>query len=211
VDIVALFYDRTSLQLILNCRFNRQRLEDGKAHRHRQGRMWLSEVMTILVLFHSSNYRTFKHFYLQQVCRHLRREFPNRPSYNRFVEQIPRVLAALIGFLPTRFGSCSGIRFIDSTPLRVCHNMQIHSHRVMTGLAARVKTSVRWFYGFKLHLIINDRGEMLNVCFTPGNVSDHPTRLPQRWRWSGDHREQSRRVSGSASSHAENSTVPVGP
>jgi hypothetical protein len=172
VDIVALFYDLDKFAADFEPQFNRPRLEDGKRHRHRPGRMWLSEVMTILVLFHGSNYRTFKHFYLQQVCWQLRKEFPHRLSYNRFVEQIPRALAALIGFLPTRFGSCSGISFIDSTPLRVCHNMRIHSHRVMTGLAARGKTSVGWFYGFKLHLIINDRGELLNVCFTPGNVSD---------------------------------------
>jgi hypothetical protein len=78
----------------------------------------------------------------------------------------------LIGFLQTRFGSCSGISFIDSTPLKVCHNMRISSHRVMTGLAARGKTSVGWFFGFKLHLIVNDQGELLNICFTPGNVSD---------------------------------------
>lgn len=172
MDIVALFYDLDKFVVTFQPEFNRPLLEDGRRHRNRRGRMYLSEVMTILILFHDSNYRTFKHFYLHHVSKHLRGEFPRLLSYNRFVEQIPRALAALIGFLQTRFGSCSGISFIDSTPLRVCHNARIHSHRVMAGLAARGKTSVGWFYGFKLHLIINDQGELLNVCFTPGNVSD---------------------------------------
>lgn len=172
MDIVALFYDLDKFLVTFQPRFSRPLLEDGKAHRSRPGRMYLSEVMTILVLFHDSNYRTFKHFYQQHVCQHLRAEFPHLLSYNRFVEQIPRALAAFIGFLQTRFGSCSGISFIDSTCLKVCHNMRIHNHRVMAGIARRGKTSVGWFYGFKLHLIINDQGELLNVCFTPGNVSD---------------------------------------
>jgi Transposase DDE domain len=172
MDIVALFCDLDNFVITFQPQFDRPLLEDGKRHRNRRGTMYLSEVMTILVLFHDSNYRTFKHFYLHQVRRHLRGEFPNLLSYNRFVEQIPRALAALIGFLHTRLGRCSGISFVDSTSLRVCHNMRIHSHRVMAGLAARGKTSVGWFYGFKLHLIINDQGELLNVCFTPGNVSD---------------------------------------
>jgi hypothetical protein len=172
VDIVALFYDLDKFALEFEPLWKRHLLENGKVHRNRPGQMCLSEVMTILVLFHDSNYRTFKHFYLEHVCQHLCGEFPHLLSYSRFVEQIPCALAALTGFLQTRFGACSGISFIDSTPLRVCHNMRIHSHKVMAELAGRGKTSTGWFYGFKLHLVINDRGELLNACFTPGNVDD---------------------------------------
>ena len=172
MDIDTLFYDLDKFAVEFEAQFKRHLLEDGKAHRNRPGHMHLSEVMTILVLFHESNYRTLKHFYLRQVCRHLRGEFPRLLSYNRFVEQIPNAFAALSGFLQTRMGSCSGISFIDSTPLRVCHNLRIPSHKVMKGLAARGKTSTGWFYGFKLHLVINDQGQLLNVCFTPGNVDD---------------------------------------
>jgi len=172
MNIVALFYDLDKFIVNFKPQFKPSLLEDSKPHRDRPGQMHLSEVMTILVLFHDSNYRTFKHFYLKHVCKKLTGEFPRLLSYNRFVEQIPRAFSALTSFLQTRFGVCSGISFIDSTPLRVCHNMRINSHRVMAGLAARGKTSVGWFYGFKLHLVINDQGELLNVCFTPGNVSD---------------------------------------
>jgi hypothetical protein len=169
MDIVALFFDLEKFAIAFEHKWKRRLLDDGKRHRNRRSRMHLSEIMTILVLFHNSNYRTFKHFYLVEVCQHLTAEFPKRLSYNRFVERIPEAFAALVCYLRTRMVSCSGISFIDSTALRVC---RIHSHRVMASLAQRGKTSTGWFYGFKLHLITNDRGELINLCFTPGNVDD---------------------------------------
>ena len=172
MDIVALFYDLDKFAVAFEPQWRRHLLEDGRPHRQRPSRMCLGEVMTILVLFHGSNYRTFKHFYREHVCTHLRGEFPALLSYNRFVERIPQAFAALACYLQQRMAPCSGVSFIDSTPLRVCHNMRINSHKVMAGLAKRGKTSTGWFYGFKLHLVISDRGELLSVCFTPGNVSD---------------------------------------
>ena len=172
MDIVALFYDLDKFAVAFEPLVRRHLLADGKPHRNRRGSMHLSEVMTILVLFHGSGYRTFKHFYLRHVAAHLRGEFPRLLSYNRFVERVPEALLALAAFLRTRLAPCGGISFVDSTPLRVCHNARINSHRVMRGLAARGKTSTGWFYGFKLHLVTNDRGELLDLCFTAGNVDD---------------------------------------
>jgi hypothetical protein len=172
MDIVALFYDLDKFAIAFEQQWKRHLLPDGRRHRQRKGRMHLSEIMTLLVLFHASNYRTFKHFYLHYVCQHLRGEFPQLLSYNRFVERIPRSFAALVCYLKTRMAPCGGISFIDSTALRVCHNLRISIHRTMAGLARRGKTSTGWFFGFKLHLIANDRGELLNVCFTAGNVDD---------------------------------------
>jgi hypothetical protein len=131
-----------------------------------------SEIMTILILFHQSHYRDFKAYYTQYVQRHLPDEFPASVSYHRFVELMPTVLVPLVANLYTRMGQCTGISFIDSTPLAVCHNARIHSHRVFEGRAARGKTSVGWFYGFKLHLVVNDQGELLAFCLTAGNVDD---------------------------------------
>lgn len=172
MDIVALFYDLDKFAVTFEPSWKRHLLSVGKLHRHRPSQMHLSEIMTILVLFHASGYRTFKHFYLDHVCRYLRCEFPRLLSYNRFIERIPEALAALACYLKTRMAHCTGISFIDSTALRVCHNLRIASHRVMAGLARRGKTSTGWFYGFKLHLIANDRGQLLDVCLTPGNVDD---------------------------------------
>ena len=78
-------------------------------------------------------------------------------------------------YLHTKLGHCTGISFIDSTPLAVSRNPRIQQHRVFARRAARGKTSVGWFYGFKLHLVVNDQGELLAFCLTPGNVDDrHP-------------------------------------
>jgi len=69
-------------------------------------------------------------------------------------------------------GNCTGISFIDSTRLPVCDNRRIHNHKVFKGIAKRGKCTIGWFYGFKLHLVINDKGEILNFMITQGNVDD---------------------------------------
>jgi hypothetical protein len=144
----------------------------------------LSEVMTILVFFQVSHYRTFKHFYLDHMLRQRRGDFPTLPSYTRFVELIPMTLLPLCAYLQTRKGQPTGIQFIDSLPIRVCHNRRIHSHKVFAGLAQRGKGSMGWFYGFKLHLVINEQGELLGLTLTPGNVDDRrPVRKLVRQLW----------------------------
>lgn len=149
-----------------------QQIASGQRQRRRQGQMSMSEVMTIIILFHQSHYRTFKAFYTKYVAKHLREEFPQLLSYTRFVEVKPRAVMPLLVLLHTCTGECTGISFIDSTSLTVCHNRRIHSHRVFKGIAQRGKTSIGWFYGFKLHLVINDRGELLSFHLAPGNVDD---------------------------------------
>jgi hypothetical protein len=152
--------------------FKLKLLESGSLKRQRKSTLQLSEIMTIIVHFQQSAYRTFKDFYLKEVCKHLRQEFPNLVSYNRFVELMPSALLPLCAFLQTRKAKTAGIAFIDSLPLAVCHNRRIPSHKVFSHLAERGKSSVDWFYGFKLHLIINDQGELLAFYLTPGNVDD---------------------------------------
>ena len=146
----------------------------GKRNRFtRETELCTSEIMTILVLFHLKGYRTFKWFYCDYVRKHYSQEFPKLVSYNRFVELIPRVLLPLFAYLSIqRLGSKSGTFIIDSTALKVCENKRIHNHKVFAGLAERGKTSVGWFYGFKLHLIINEKGEIISFYITKGNVDD---------------------------------------
>ncbi|GHP00508.1 hypothetical protein KSF_105550 [Reticulibacter mediterranei] len=103
---------------------------------------------------------------------HLNKEFPHLVSYARFVALIPRMLIPLLAYLQRRFGPCTGISFIDSTSLEVCDAKRISQHRVFAIDAKRGKTSMGWFFGFKLHLAVNDRGELLACCLTPGNVDD---------------------------------------
>lgn len=131
-----------------------------------------SEVMTILILFHQSDYRTLKSFYEKHVRHYLRWAFPHLVSYNRFVQLQQKVLEPLSVYLYTRFGICDGISFVDSTPVPVCHNRRIRTHRVFAEQASLSKNSVGWFYGFKLHLTINTSGELLGVDFTPATTDD---------------------------------------
>ena len=140
--------------------------------RQRAFTLTASEVMTIIIHFHRSAYRNFKQYYLQQVCRGLRRVFPKLVSYQRFVELMSSVLSPLCAYLQSRRVRSRGIAFVDSLPLRVCHNRRIRRHRSFAGVAERGKNSVDWFYGFKLHLIIDDCGELVNFFVTPGNVDD---------------------------------------
>ena len=144
----------------------------------------LSEMLTLLVAFHDSDYRTCKHFYWEHVCQHWQQAFPHLPSYTRLVERIPSTLVPLSAYLASRLRATHGIAFIDSLSLRVCHNRRIASHKVFAGLAQRGKTSVDWFYGFKLHFVVNDSGDLLALRFTPGNVDDRapvPTLTEDVW------------------------------
>ena len=172
MDILPIFCDIDDFCLLFEPLWRTRLLAAVPRQRQRATTLCLSEVMTIIVLFHSSGYRNFKTFYTQHVLKHLAGAFPRLVSYNRFVELMPSALVPLCGYLQTRKGACSGISFIDSTSLKVCHNRRIHSHKVFAGCARRGKTSVDWFFGFKLHLVVNDCGELLALRLTPGNTDD---------------------------------------
>lgn len=152
--------------------WERKLLEDGSRKRRRAGQLSVSEIMTIIIHFHQSHYRNFKAYYREHVCQHLRAEFPNLVSYERFVILIPSVLGPLSAYLKSLYGGCRGLSFIDSTALLVCDNHRIHTHKVFVHFAQRGKGSMGWFYGFKLHLVINECGELLACQITPGNVDD---------------------------------------
>lgn len=152
--------------------FQTHLLESGLRQRQRTRQLSPSEIMTILILFHQSHYRDFKAFYRQEVVAHLHAEFPGLVSYTRFVEFIPSVLMPLCAYLRYCMGGCTGISFLDSTDLAVCHNKRISQHKVFAHAAQRGKTSTGWVFGFKVHLLCNEYGELLEVALTPGNVDD---------------------------------------
>jgi len=172
MDILPVFCDIDDFCLFFEPLWRKRLLTTQPRQRQRASTLCLSEVMTIIVMFHTSSYRNFKSYYTEHVIKHLAWAFPRLPSYNRFVELMPSALVPLCGYLQTRKGLCSGISFVDSTSLKVCHNRRIHAHKVFSGCARRGKTSVDWFYGFKLHLVTNDCGELLSLRLTPGNVDD---------------------------------------
>ena len=143
-----------------------------KKRRNRSSKLSLSEAITILVMFHKTGYRTFKDYYMRYVLPYLKPFFPHLVCYSKFVHLMKTCLFPLFIFSQTCLGACTGISFVDSTILTVCHGRRINSHRVFKRIAKRGKTSTGWFYGFKLHLVINDKGEILAYMLTPGNVDD---------------------------------------
>ena len=162
---------------LFNDQMKKHAIRDGnilpKRRYHRESIMSQTEVMIIMILFHASGYRCLKHYYLRYVSVNLRHLFPKSASYNRFVELEKNVALPLAIFIKkVLLGKCTGISIVDSTPLRVCRNQRIQMHRVFKGIAARGKCSMGWFFGFKLHLICNEKGELLNFMFTPGDIDD---------------------------------------
>ena len=140
----------------------------------RKARLEMSEILTIIIYFQFSSYKTFKHYYLFHVQTHLKSEFPRLVSYNRFVELMQLAMIPLILYFKI-FGTqdCTEISIIDSIPIKVCHIKREYSNKVFKGLANKGKTSVGWFFGFKIHFTINHHGEIIDLFITPGNVADN--------------------------------------
>lgn len=161
-DFVKVFYPEYKKHLLSN----------GYKQRLREYRLSMSEVMTILIYFHYSHYRDFKTYYLTYVCGNLAKEFPNLLSYKRFVALTRQTLAPLSAYLQSLKKTSDGIAFVDSTTITVCHPKRISSHKVFAGIAAIGKSTKGWFYGFKLHLVCNHRGELISCRITPGNIDD---------------------------------------
>jgi hypothetical protein len=172
MSLLELFVDVDDFCQIFLPIWQKRLLSDGSKKRLRKGQLSISEIMTIIIYFHQSRYRDFKTYYTEHVCKYLCSEFPNLVTYERFVALMPSVFGPLSAYLKSLYGKCRGISFIDSTALAVCDNHRIHNHKVFEGVAERGKGSMGWFYGFKLHLVVNDRGEILACQVTAGNVDD---------------------------------------
>lgn len=182
MSLLEMFYDVDMFCVQLSNQAQRPQIGRGK--RGPQAGLCLSEIMTILIHFHQAHYRDFKAYYSDYVCERLVGEFPGLVSYTRFVELMPRALGPLTLYLLSRMGRTRGLAFIDSTPIPVCHNKRIFHHQVFADLAARGKSSMGYFWGFKLHLVVNDQGELLSFLLSPGNVDDRkpvPTLVKHLW------------------------------
>lgn len=171
--ITEIFCSIDDFCLVFDPALQKRQLSTGKMTRKRKFTMSTSEIVTITVLFHLSGIRTFKHFYIHYVQGQLREEFPNTVSYNRFVELMQSNILPLTLYMKTCcLGECTGISFVDSTPIRACGNKRITQNRVFKDIATIGKSTMGWFYGFKLHIIINDKGELLDFVITQANVDD---------------------------------------
>jgi transposase len=152
--------------------WNKTLLTPKGGHRRRHCGLSESEIMTILVHCHQAGYRAFKWCHQRHVDAFLKGYSPQLPSYQRFIELMPRVLLPLTLFMQQRCQTGRGIAFIDSAPLEVCENLRIPRHHAFRENAGRGKSSTGWFYGFKLHLVVDDCGNILSFALTSGNADD---------------------------------------
>ena len=172
MKLTTIFYHTDEFCKFFEKEINARALSSGYGIRTRKCSLTLSEAMTIAIYYHDSGYKTFKDYYVKNA--ELKIAFPTLPSYNRFVELQKNISAPLLIFAKLQASArCNGISFIDSFPLRVSHEKRTLGHKTFSGVAARGKTSMGWFYEFKIHVIINGAGEMLNFTITSGNVTDN--------------------------------------
>lgn len=155
-------------------------LESKKKARNRASQMSDSEIITIMIVFHLGAHRCFKHYYFQVIKEHYSHLFPKLVSYNRFIELQAKVAVPFMLFLKEcRLGKCTSVSFIDSTTIKVCRNQRITWHKTFQATAKRGKSSMGWFYGFKLHLIIKEKGEILAFHLSQGNIDDRNIKVVQ--------------------------------
>ncbi len=170
--LVEIFCDVDDFCRVFIPEWEKQLISDGTRKRNRSCRMTMSEIMTVIIAFHMSNHRDFKNYYKGYIAKFYCSHFPNLLSYTRFLEVMPKAIVPLSSYFSTLKGESTGIEFIDSTSIKVCHNLRIPRHKTFNDIAQRGKGTMGWFYGFKLHLVTNFKGEIVDAKLTTANVHD---------------------------------------
>jgi len=150
---------------------NKTLLQTGKKKRIRKSNLLLSESLTILIGFQLSGFKTFKKYY-QFIVKYHKKEFPNIISYSRFIAKEKELILPLLAFFKLISADCDGESYIDATSLPICHTKREKSNKVFKGLAKKSKSTMGWFFGFKLHLIVTQFGHPIMFNLTKGNVDD---------------------------------------
>lgn len=171
MDLTELFCEIDDFVKALQSKNVPIQITQGRGRRGPSPRMSLSEILTIIIYYHASGFKNFKTFYFY-LSEQKRSEFPSILSYTRFIDWMPYCLIPLCAYLQTRRGRNTGISFIDSTPIKVCRNIRIPRNKVFKGIATRGKGSMGWFYGFKLHIVVNEIGDLLSFKLTRANTDD---------------------------------------
>ena len=160
---------------------NAYQIENNLTMEKEETLMSESEMMSVVIFYHLSGMKCFKYYYQQCIQKHLSSYFPDTYSYNRFVHLMQKLNFPLFAFLSAhRLATTTQANYIDATKLVVCHNKRIFSHRVFNGIAKRGKSSTGWFFGLKLHAVINQFGQLVVFKVTSGNVADNNTALLER-------------------------------
>lgn len=168
-DLISIFCEIDDF-----CNDFEKQIKIGKTVRGREAALQMSEIMTITIWYYYSGYSTFKDYYTKEIEMHLNQEFPKLVSYNRFIELRKTIVVPMLVMLETKkLSACTDISFIDSFKLQACHIKRESSHKTLKRIAAKGKTSMGWFYGMKVHLVINHAGEIISFYISSGNIADN--------------------------------------
>ena len=107
--------------------------------------------------------------YVRQYCR---REFPGLPSYERFIVIMKRAILPMLIFTQLHTGKSTGVYYVDSSCLPVCHLKRSRRHKTFEEIAEYGRTSVGWFFGLKMHIVVNNQGQLMVFKITQGNKHD---------------------------------------
>lgn len=145
----------------------------------------LAELASLAIFRFFTGHRNWKDFYAHVKTYH-GQDFPKLPAYQNFLEAINSlsILATIMlqGFMNifNKLTGEKGLKFTDSTRLRVCEIKREFSHKACKGLASKSKSSMGWFYGFKLHIICNELMQILNLKITAATRDERKT-LEMMW------------------------------
>lgn len=132
--------------LVFEPALRKRQISTRKKTRNKKSTMSMSEIVSITVLFHLSGMRTFKHFYLFYVQKHLKQGFPNTISYNGFTGLMQvNILTLSLHIKTCCLGECIGLSFIGSTPIRVCNKKRIKQNKVFKNIATIGKSIMAFF------------------------------------------------------------------
>lgn len=158
-------------------------LNDYKIYREEQGtpikelqtHLSCSEILTILVMYHLSGYKNFEYYYKNQILGRNKKDFPKAVKYQTFLGYIPKCEQAILLWLVYMCSKSkrTNMYIVDSKKLEVCHIKREKQNKVFHGVARKGKGSMGWFYGLKIHLVINNLGEIVSFALTSGNVADN--------------------------------------
>jgi hypothetical protein len=139
--------------------------------RNRKSELFLSELMTILLCFHLGDFKSFKSYY-KFLKKYHNSEFPNLVSYTRLVELKSSCAIPLLVLFEVISAQCDGESYVDSTHLPICHIKREYIHKLFKGIAKKSKSTMGWFIGFKLHMIVNEFGHPISFSLTHANCDD---------------------------------------
>jgi len=153
----------------------RKLLADLKPKGGRPSGLSLPAILTLGIFRFATGVKDVKHYHRKLVSSYSQElgRIPNYGNFNALMNQAtPYVIFLLEWICYSNKSTSNGAYFLDATSLKVCENKRIFDHKVCEDIAQRGKSSMGWFFGFKLHVVCDSLGRLVSLLITPGNTDD---------------------------------------